>query len=169
MLYLLSIGSNLGNKTYNLKSAVLNLHFLNNVRLSSVFFSQALLPLNAPEYWNLPFLNMALCGYSQLTPKEMIIRLKLIEEKIGRKLNAEKWSPRIIDIDILLAGNIICDDNELTIPHRDFLKRGFCLLPSVELLPNFIHSVTKNTLYEHLLEFKTNNGIKLQKVRQKLF
>ena len=62
-------------------------------------------------------------------------RLNEIEARLGR-IRSEKNSPRTIDLDILLYGDIKVDDKRLTIPHPRMNERNFVLQPLKEIAPN---------------------------------
>src|SRR5260221_9678070 len=100
----LSLGSNQGNRLYYLQQAVVLLkeRCLKQIHCSIVLETEAILPPNAPSAWNIPFLNMIVSGTTDLSPLELLVEIKLIEQALGRPLQYERWSPRFIDIDILL-------------------------------------------------------------------
>lgn len=139
----LGIGTNLGNVFDNLREAIKLLSASENltlVKISAVYQSEALLPENAPENWNKPFLNLAILCQTQAAPEEILFQIKQIEQKMGRQVTAnQRWAPRIIDIDILAWDNLILKQNNLEIPHPGLLARPFALLPLLDLLPNWRH------------------------------
>ena len=77
---------------------------------------------------------------------------KLIESKMGRNKNSPTWSPRIVDLDILIAENLTIDISNLQIPHIDFFNREFALIPAAEIAPDIIYQ--QKTLNEHCKKFK---------------
>lgn len=64
---------------------------------------------------------------------------------MGRE-RAEKWGPRLIDIDIILFGDEIVNSPEVTVPHPYMLERRFVLEPSMEIAPHMIHPVLKQSI-----------------------
>lgn len=68
-------------------------------------------------------------------PQLLLAEFQKIEKKLGRVKN-EKWGPRIIDIDILLYGNIMVNQDKLTIPHPYIKDRSFVYVPLLELNPH---------------------------------
>ncbi|MBE0467292.1 MAG: 2-amino-4-hydroxy-6-hydroxymethyldihydropteridine diphosphokinase, partial [Candidatus Desulforudis sp.] len=68
-------------------------------------------------------------------PRELLDRLRIIEEKLGR-VRAERWGPRVIDLDILLYGNWKIEDPDLQIPHPRLADRAFVVVPLAELAPD---------------------------------
>ena len=73
--------------------------------------------------------------------------LLAIESQMGR-VRRQKWEPRIIDLDILLYGNEVVEENDLRIPHPLMHQRRFVLMPMVQLDPGLIHPVTGRTMAE---------------------
>ena len=84
--------------------------------------------------------------------KQIKKKLKEIERKLGRSSNRVKWGPRVIDLDILLYGNLILNEAELTIPHPLVHQRDFVLRPLAEIVPEVKHPGLKKTIKELLLE-----------------
>lgn len=84
---------------------------------------------------------------TDLKPLELLKRIKKIEKEMGR-VKTFKNGPRKIDIDILLSEEVFFKDRKLKIPHKNFLKRPFEFLPSLEVSPDFIHPIQKKTLRE---------------------
>ena len=134
MIYI-SLGSNIGNRINNLWNAVnlMRQRCMQNIRCSIIIENEAILPPNAPSYWNKPFLNMVVSGETNLSPVELLRTLKNIEKEMGRPENYERWAPRLIDLDILLYNDVVIDKEEIVIPHpelknRDFLKHLLALM-----------------------------------------
>jgi 2-amino-4-hydroxy-6-hydroxymethyldihydropteridine diphosphokinase len=75
-----------------------------------------------------------------VTPRDLLNRLKDIERLMGRK-EGPRWGPRVIDMDILLYGQRIIDENGLKVPHPELHKRRFVLEPLCEIASYVIHPV----------------------------
>ncbi len=130
----LGIGSNQGDRFIALKTAIEKLRtHIRNTKLSAVYESPAVLLPNSPKEWDIPFLNMALTGETDLAPEELLTAIKTIEKAMGRSEHYPKWSPRIMDIDILLYGDETYQSDTLTIPHPLINEREFVLLPMSDL------------------------------------
>jgi 2-amino-4-hydroxy-6-hydroxymethyldihydropteridine diphosphokinase len=97
------------------------------------------------------FLNQALELSTTLPAGELMDVLLRIEQGIGRR-RAEKYGPRIIDIDILLYGHAVIASPRLTVPHPHMAARRFALVPLHEIAAAFIHPVLHKTIAELLLE-----------------
>ena len=139
-------------------------YILQDCFVSSVYQSPAMLPESAPEKWNVPFLNMAVSFNIDIQPLALIKALKNIEKIIGRQFGVPRWSPRLIDIDILVMGDSVVQETTLKIPHIGFLERDFALIPAAEIHPDFLHPITKKTLSEHVKILSDKNGNKLTKI-----
>lgn len=141
-MLLLSLGSNLGDRLGYLSRAIKLLSsFVSDISISPVYESEALLPDNSPESWDIPFLNIALSGKTTLSPREVLIKVKEIEYIMGRKEDHELWSPREIDIDILAYDDKIVNEKDLVIPHMQLLDRAFFLFPMADLVPDWKYPV----------------------------
>lgn len=86
---------------------------------------------------------------------EIFAAIKDIEAKMGRNLSAPQWSPRIIDIDIILYDNISYQDDKITIPHREMHNRLFVMKPLCEIEPNGKHPILNKTFAEILADIET--------------
>lgn len=168
MKYLFSLGSNLPDRLTNLSNAIKKLNFLDDIKVSSIYESKALILNEALPEWDKDFLNLCISGASDIAPLQMLKQIKCIEQEAGRDLNSPKWSPRIIDIDIILAGNHIINDNKITIPHREALKRDFVLIPACEIEPDIIHPIINKPLHKVLKELNLNHHSKVIKTKLEL-
>jgi len=138
----IGLGSNLGDREAMLRAAVEKLGaFVSEIRLSSFIETQALLPEDAPEEWDMPFLNAALVGQTDLSPQELLAKLQQIEIDLGRQKQGV-WSPRSIDLDILLYDDVVMQSDTLTLPHSQMLARDFVMLPLKEVAADWIHPLT---------------------------
>jgi 2-amino-4-hydroxy-6-hydroxymethyldihydropteridine diphosphokinase len=163
--YFLGLGSNLGDRLSNLNRAIDLLSFLDNKAVSSIYITKALLPLKGNPLWDKEFFNLVISGESRLNPEDVFKFCKDVESKLGRDFSQPKWSPRLIDIDILLAGEAVIKSNEYTVPHEHMLKRAFVLVPLCELASNLIHPISKRTILEHLQELTLKDINDVRKFR----
>ncbi len=109
-----------------------------SIKIAPIYQTPAVLPTNAPDQWNQPYLNTVLKLCTKLSAQELILQIKNIEAKLGRDLNL-KWGPRPIDLDILFFGDSIVESEQLSIPHPRLLERDFVLKPLLDILnPNDI-------------------------------
>lgn len=142
----LGLGANIGNREANLRLA---LHWLacecGVVAVSSLYRSAAVVLEGAPP--GPDYLNAACEIETALAPEDLLRFVKEIEYEIGRR-PAERWAPRVIDIDILLCGDTVVATPDLTIPHPLLAERNFVLVPLAELAPGAAHPVLGKTLGE---------------------
>lgn len=138
------LGSNVGDRERNLFSAyghIISTEGIQPLKLSR-FYETA--PVGGPP--QPMFLNAALGITTGLSSHQLLERFRYIENFMGR-VRKEKWGPRTIDIDILLYGDEIVNDDQLKIPHPLMQARLFVLEPLVEIAPNVVHPVFKKTIF----------------------
>jgi 2-amino-4-hydroxy-6-hydroxymethyldihydropteridine diphosphokinase / dihydropteroate synthase len=139
MQIILGLGSNVGGRQQYIKEAIALLkdrEVITDIEISKIYQSAAVLPSGAPDDWDKHYLNLAILGTCILEPEEVLTQIKKIEKTIGR-IDRGFWSPREIDIDILLYGDYNIVSENLTIPHKFLLERDFALLPINDLAPNW--------------------------------
>ena len=133
------LGSNQGDRLAHLDEALRELERAGarDVAVSPVVESPALLPAGAPADWNRPYLNLVARTRlpRAVDPDDWRRTIKSIESRLGRDLSASRWSPRPVDIDILLWGRRTIRTEHLTIPHPEILERSFVLTPLAHLAP----------------------------------
>ena len=136
MAIYLGLGANLGDRKKNLTDAInaLEQEGVNCVRCSPVIETPALLPHDAPWEWNKPYLNLAIEVSTDLNCDQVLEKIHAIQSRLKRE-NKERWSPRPIDIDILLWNDQVIHTESLTIPHKDMHQRHFVLTPMIALAP----------------------------------
>jgi len=153
----LGLGSNLGDREANLQTVYQELP----PEVEITIFSS----LYETEPWGFrdqpDFLNQVVQAKTELSPRELLEYLKKIEKKIGRKPSFI-YGPRLVDIDILLYGNMIINENNLVIPHNRIAERAFVLVPFEEIAPDL--SLPDSTLtISELLESIDSSDVSLYK------
>lgn len=141
----LSLGSNLGDRSANLRNAmgyVARQHGCQVARESRIYETEPVGVIDQPQ-----FLNMAAEIETDLTPLELLRALKEIEAALGRESHA-RWGPRLIDIDIVFYEDRVEESPELTIPHPEFRNRAFVLHPLAEIAGEAMDPVTGRTVRE---------------------
>lgn len=128
---IIAAGSNLGDRAEYLRSASRFLESITEGELvkSSIWESE---PVGGARY---SFYNTAARIETTLEPQELLKQLKEFEQKCGREKNPERWGPRVLDLDIIQFGNLVIQDDNLIIPHSEYTKRLFVLLPMKEIAP----------------------------------
>ena len=139
----IGLGSNIGDKLMNLKQSLEEIsRFSIFEKVSSPYLSSPIGFSSQPSFIN------AVCKVStELDCWVFLNRLNLVEEYIGR-LRPFKNAPRLIDLDILLWGNMSISQPGLIIPHPEILKRSFVLDPLIELNPLIVNPATGNLFNE---------------------
>ena len=137
MLIHLGLGSNEGDRRENLRAGIHALERMSVrvLRESPVVESPALLPAGSPTSWNRPFLNAVIECDVDLEPRDLRARIREIEHEIGGE-KGSRWSPRAIDIDLLIWGNSPIDEPDLKVPYPELEKRAFVISPLSHLQPD---------------------------------
>ena len=139
----LSLGSNLGDRAANLRTAIAQLGRVGKAVAVSSFYETEPVEL-AAQPW---FLNCAVKLDTEKMPRQLIAGILALEQGMGRQ-RKQKKGPRIIDIDILLFGSSIIEIPSLTVPHPKLHERRFVLEPLAEIAPDARHPVFKRTMRE---------------------
>lgn len=139
----LGLGSNIGDRLAHLQHAIREIKsFVKICQQSSVYETA---PWGYPDQPH--FLNQVIEISSPLEPAALFHALKRIEHKMGRQPSFRN-GPRNIDLDILLFNDIVIDTPDLNIPHKEMHKRGFVLVPLVEIAPDLIHPILQKSISE---------------------
>lgn len=127
----LGLGANTGDRRKSLHDAIERLKqagiILRNI--SPIYETPALLPEGAPGEWNKPYLNCVAEIETTLPPLKLLQVTQSIEKSLGRNHAQDRWSPRPVDVDILLWHDQIIDTPTLKIPHPEITRRAFVLDP----------------------------------------
>jgi len=149
----IGVGSNLGDRYENLERA---LELLSAKALlqqvSSVYETEPVGYSQQP-----PYLNLVCRVDTELSPQQLLGKLKEIEHEMGRKASFRN-APRVIDLDILLYDEIVVDSDELTIPHPGLTERAFVLVPLDEIAPELVHPAKKKTISQLLSALSDKSG-----------
>ena len=152
MIYL-GLGSNQGDRQENLSTALQELQDRGFTvsRVSPMVETPAMLPDNADPEWCQPFLNCVVEGDAGWPASQGLAIAKKIESKLGRG-PSPRWSPRTIDIDLLLWHDQVINENtevgDLRIPHYGILERNFVLTPLLHLQPGLVIPGQAETVFE---------------------
>ena len=98
------------------------------------------------------FINLVAGFDTALPVRQVLAQLQAIEARCGRPRAAPRWAPRSMDLDVLLYGDLICDEPGLKLPRPDLLRRCYMLGPLAEIAPAFPHPTTGRTIAEHWQE-----------------
>ncbi|MGD8547744.1 MAG: 2-amino-4-hydroxy-6-hydroxymethyldihydropteridine diphosphokinase [Thiohalophilus sp.] len=127
----IALGSNLDDPQAQVRQAMTELQELANSRLitvSSLYRSSPMGPAEQPDY-----INAVAAIDTELSPHALLDALQDIEQAHGRVRKGERWGPRTLDLDVLLYGEQVIDDQRLIIPHPGIAERAFVLYPLYEI------------------------------------
>jgi 2-amino-4-hydroxy-6-hydroxymethyldihydropteridine diphosphokinase len=128
----IGLGSNLGDPAANVRAAIEALSEVGKVAARSRLYRTK--PWGRADQPD--FCNAAAIVETQLAPRELLERLKALEQRLGRK-PSERWGPRAIDFDILFYDDMSLDEPGLQLPHPRLLERAFVLVPLAEIDERF--------------------------------
>ena len=142
----ISLGSNLGNRGEHLEHAVHALsRDLSDLKVSSAIDTE---PVETgpgqPTY-----LNAAVVGVTGLSPRALLDRLMEIEGERGRE-RPSPMAARTLDLDLILYGEEVIQEEGLTVPHPRFSGREFVLAPLAAIAPDMIDPISGSTVRELL-------------------
>jgi 2-amino-4-hydroxy-6-hydroxymethyldihydropteridine diphosphokinase len=139
----IGFGSNLGDRASAIRQAA--------GKVAALFTSFKLSPIieTAPVGEGLagdpPYLNAVGVGETALSPRELFEELRLIEAAAGRT-RSHPGAPRTLDLDLILVGDQVIDEQDLQVPHPRFRERRFVLEPLATLQPDLRDPVTGLTI-----------------------
>jgi len=131
----IGLGSNLDDPQSQLKKAIIAMEMVPStsvVKTSSFYRSKPVGPQDQSDY-----VNAVVELDTELSASVLLDYLQAIENDQGRERKV-KWGARTLDLDILLFGDEIINDDRLQIPHVEMQNRGFVLLPLNEIFSDCI-------------------------------
>jgi 2-amino-4-hydroxy-6-hydroxymethyldihydropteridine diphosphokinase len=129
----LGLGSNVGDRRSHLQDAVTALpdHGVEMLASSSVYETEPVgLVLDQRDFY-----NACLRIETDLDPEPLLDACKAVEHQLGRETGTVRHGPRVIDVDLLLLGDLRYTSARLTLPHPEASSRRFVLVPLLELDP----------------------------------
>jgi len=155
---IIAIGANIGDREKNIIDAINYIieEGIDVVKVSSIIETEPYGYLDQPK-----FLNLVIEVKTDKTPQELLSTLLEIERKLKRERKI-RFGPRTIDLDIIFYDDLIVEEENLTIPHKDMQNRYFVLKPLSEIEPDYIHPVLKKSVKELLKELSEGRKWSLQ-------
>ena len=144
----LGLGTNEGDRLVNISraaQALIDSGTVGVIRMATICETE---PVGGPPQEK--FLNTAVEIATSLAPQDLLRCLKDLERQLGRAPSAQRWGPRVIDVDLLLYDDCVINEPQLTIPHPQMHVRRFVLEPLAQLAPDVVHPVLKRTIRELL-------------------
>ncbi|MGD9252648.1 MAG: 2-amino-4-hydroxy-6-hydroxymethyldihydropteridine diphosphokinase [Holophagae bacterium] len=141
---LIGLGGNLDDTESAIRGALAALAGEGQVeRVSRLWRTRAVGP-SQPDY-----VNAAAVLEWPADPRALLARCQEIESAWGRdRSREERWGPRVLDLDLLLSGFIVCRGPSLVLPHPRFHERRFALEPAAEVAPSWVHPLVGLTVQE---------------------
>ena len=135
----LGLGSNVGDRVAAVREALAGLS-RRGIAIEAVSSGYETEPggeiLDQPD-----FLNIAVRISTALGPEELLDACKELEAEAGRDFAAPRHSPRPVDVDVLMLGDLELETDRLRLPHREVASRRFVLVPLLELDPELAHDL----------------------------
>ena len=147
---LISAGSNIGDKSGNCRkgiSALIRPERAVLIKESKFYKTEPVDYTN--QDW---FVNCAVKISTPLEPLELLTEIKRIESEAGRKKDAVRFGPRVLDLDIIFFDDRVIESDNLIIPHPRMHQRRFVLMPICDIDPNIMHPVFKKSIRTLLSE-----------------
>ena len=149
----ISIGSNV-EPEQNIRSALAMLKNEFPVLLRSSVYRNPAVGFEGEDFLNL------VAGFESALPAELVVeRLAWIEQVHGRHRQHAKFSPRSLDLDLLLCGQQVLNQGKLKLPRDDVTRYAFVLGPLAELVPDFEHPVSHKTIQTLWGEFPDQQSL----------
>ena len=148
----IGVGSNEGGRLEHISRAIRALGSTSEVRLVQMATIIETEPIGGPPQG--PYLNTVVELETSLAPLDLLRALQDVERRLGRTPSPQRWSPRPIDLDLLLYDDRVIQEPTLCVPHPRMHERRFVLEPLSQLAPDIIHPVLHQSisaLLDHLL------------------
>ncbi|MCG2013290.1 2-amino-4-hydroxy-6-hydroxymethyldihydropteridine diphosphokinase [Staphylococcus epidermidis] len=153
----LGLGSNIGNRELQLNEAIKILHANQGIQVTQVSHIYETEPVG---YTNQPkFLNLCIEIETELNPQSLLKCCLATEQQLHRKREI-RWGPRTLDVDILLFGDQIIEQDNLSVPHPRMKERSFVLIPLNDIATNQIEPISNKSIGQLVV---TDNSVKKYK------
>ena len=155
-IVLIGLGSNQGDRLRYLRNATKRLStlpFITPLKTSFIYETPPFEVINQPHY-----LNAVLSATCSTDPHNLLLSILSVEKELGRVRTSTK-NPRRIDLDLLLFGDQKISSRILTLPHPEFYRRKFVLIPACDIVPNQIHPIFQKSLQKLLINCSEDEEI----------
>ena len=137
MQLLLGLGGNIGYSEEAFRAALLSLGLEHEILALSRLYRTRPVGPEQPD-----FLNLAAVLDLGHPPSEFLESCRILEAAAGRdRKREERWGPRVLDLDLLLAKSVVFRGPSLVLPHPRFHERAFALAPAAEVAKDWIHPI----------------------------
>jgi 2-amino-4-hydroxy-6-hydroxymethyldihydropteridine diphosphokinase len=153
----IALGSNRGDRELNLLRAIAEIGKLAPSRITALSSFYETEPVGPVKQEN--FLNAVLRLETPFSPHELLAELQRIETRVFKRKRTVQGGPRTMDLDILLFGDLVLAEANLTIPHPGLHERAFALVPLAEIAPDVVHPLLKKCISDLLASLNTTERV----------
>jgi 2-amino-4-hydroxy-6-hydroxymethyldihydropteridine diphosphokinase len=144
----IAIGSNMGDRELNLLRAVAEVGRIPHSRVTGLSPFYETSPVGVVEQG--AFYNAVLRLTTRLAARELLNTLLTIEDTVFKRVREVQQGPRRMDLDLLLFGETVIDEENLVVPHPRLAERRFVLQPLCDIAPDFLHPLLGKPMHELL-------------------
>ena len=128
------IGANLGNRLETIEACLIVLDDADGIAVSDVSGVYETAPWGGVD--QPPYLNAVARLTTTRSPRGLLQECQATEAAFGRdRAEEQRWGPRVLDLDVLLYGDLVLDEPDLVVPHPRLTERAFVLVPLLEVFP----------------------------------
>lgn len=153
----IALGSNLGDRELNLLRAIAEVSGLPDSRVTALSSFYETSPVGTVHQDS--FYNAVLRLSTRLDARSLLTALLRIEDKTFHRVRTVHHGPRRMDLDLLLYGDGIIDEENLVVPHPRLTERRFVLQPLCEIAPDLMHPLAGKTIRELLDSLKSSESV----------
>lgn len=140
----IALGSNLGDRAASLRGALEALDADPRIELVAASAPIETDPVGPGDQG--PYLNAAAHLRTPLGPAELLAIMLTIEQRFGRdRASEQRWGARTLDLDLLVFGDRVIDEDALCVPHPRMHERDFVLIPLAEIAPDVLIPLHEKT------------------------
>jgi 2-amino-4-hydroxy-6-hydroxymethyldihydropteridine diphosphokinase len=151
----IAVGSNMGDRKANCTNGIDTLVEISESELIGKSKLYETEPLYVEEQqW---FINAVFGIKTKRPPMELFHIAKKVETIFGRDISAQRYGPRVLDMDLLIIDDLIIDTPQLILPHSRLHERRFVLQPFVDIAPNLNHPILNKTIQSLLFSLDDEN------------
>lgn len=153
----IALGSNLGDRELNLLRAIAEVGKLPGCKVTALSSFYETSPVGTVKQDS--FYNAVLRLSTSLEARSLLNQLLRIEDDIFKRVRTINQGPRRMDLDLLIYGDWVINEEDLVVPHPRLTERRFVLQPLCEIAPNLLHPLTGKCIYEILASLKTDETV----------
>ena len=153
----IALGSNLGDRELNLLKAVAEVGKLPECRVTAISSFYETSPVGTVQQD--AFYNAVLRLSTRLDARSLLTHMLRIEDSTFKRLRSVHQGPRRMDLDLLIYGDKIINEDDLVVPHPRLAERRFVLQPLCEIAPELVHPLIGKTVKELLASLKSDETV----------